>query len=552
VQFDDPTDQVPQRRRAGGNSGHAQIDFGGQWLMGRMIVLGHGRELYHRQRQWEVARAGFPVEDEPLVDRVEASLPRSLRQSAGKDETPAHDAENLMSWVMGHDPEEWKLLGGAVAAPAGPDPFGGPLLTAALAAAADRTVTPEVAAKLEEPAIGGPLYPPIHGFFYAPVGAFDDPQLAYRTFQVFACLLTVACGLAVTILSRGRIWWSVATLVLYLFPGTRPGLDLGQNPTLTLSIALWGWVLASRGYQVAGGVVWGLFAFKPVWGLAFFLIPLLTRRWRFCAAMAATGCGLVAATLPFVGFQTWLDWLHVGKDAADLYNVNYNWIHLSRDVQSVPRRILHDFSAPAAERDTPLAMGLAWGLWGAILATTVGVFLRYGDRTRGTGVGVAFLFFAAYLTCYRFMYYDALLAAAGCAVLLADPWRFLRPRPFRLALSPPTDPFPPSRELTAPPPPVAPFLGARNLGYFSSFPLTMLACLLIYQNVLSGWGLRATVVLRNGRVLQRGVDGVTSLVPPQVEVETSILYPWETAVVFALWVWCAVMLVRGAERSRAR
>ena len=48
-------------RRRGGNSGHAMIDFGGQWLMGRMLVQGYGQHLYHRNYQWVVARAAYPV-----------------------------------------------------------------------------------------------------------------------------------------------------------------------------------------------------------------------------------------------------------------------------------------------------------------------------------------------------------------------------------------------------------------------------------------------------------------------------------------------------------
>src|SRR5205823_6328402 len=96
----------------------------------------------------------------------------------------------------------------------------------------------------------------------------------------------------------------------------------------------------------AGGVVWGLFAFKPVWGLAFFLVPLLSGRWRMCLAMVGTGAALGLLTLPVVGVQTWFDWLQVGREAAGVYNVNENWIHLSRDLQGIPRRLLLDFNLP--------------------------------------------------------------------------------------------------------------------------------------------------------------------------------------------------------------
>ena len=140
-------------------------------------------------------------------------------------------------------------------------------------------------------------------------------------------------------------------------------------------MSIWGWALASRGYNVAAGIVWGLFAFKPVWAAAFFLVPLLMRRWRFCLAMVLTGAVLGALTLPFVGLQSWFDWLQVGSDASELYKVNKNWIHLSRDLQGLPRCMFMDFEKPEARRATPpLINALAWGLWGAVFGATVIIY----------------------------------------------------------------------------------------------------------------------------------------------------------------------------------
>src|SRR5262249_43993026 len=158
------------------------------------------------------------------------------------------------------------------------------------------------------PAIGGALYPPIHALLYAPIGLFPRAGDAMPVFQVFAVACAYLAGLGTSLLSRGRIWWSVASLVVLLYPGCRAGLDLGPNPTITLAILTLGWALAVRGRDTAGGVVWGLLAFKPVWAAAFFLVPLLQRRRRFCLAMGLTGAALAAATLPFVGAQAWLDW----------------------------------------------------------------------------------------------------------------------------------------------------------------------------------------------------------------------------------------------------
>jgi hypothetical protein len=546
VWFNNPKDAPEERRRGDGNSGHTHIDFGGQWLMGRMVYLGYARELYHRQRQWQVLRAGFPVEDEMPLIASEWHLPKSARVHGQPDDEIAHDADNLMHWFMGRDPPEWKTVGGAAVAPLGADPFGSTLLGPALAARSAEVVKPEVVDEIRKPAIGGPLYPPIHGFLYAPLGAIDRPRIAYRVFQLLSVLVVFLTGYGVKLLSGGRIPWSVATLIIFLFPGTRGGLDLGQNPTLSLAVVVWGWVLAARGYQFGGGMVWGLFAFKPVWGLAFFLVPLLTRRYRFCVAMVLSGCGLAAATLPFVGIQGWLDWLAVGKEAAALYKVNFNWIHLSRDVQSIPRRILHDFTKPEPERDTVLADALGWSLWGAILIATAVIYLGKGDRNRSTGIGIAFLFFGAYLTCYRFMYYDALLILMGCVALFADPAWFLRTRLILLQPSSSRCNLPRSRVPECPPRPCD-SLGPRYLGYVASFPITIFVFLLIYENALSGMDLQATFGFGYYSRITTGPSGTARIVP-KWEMDTGVYYPWETVMAFALWAWSGLRLLQGDER----
>jgi len=50
--------------RGDGNAGHVYIDFGGQWLMGRMLVEGHGRHLYDLRYQRRVLRDHYPVADQ--------------------------------------------------------------------------------------------------------------------------------------------------------------------------------------------------------------------------------------------------------------------------------------------------------------------------------------------------------------------------------------------------------------------------------------------------------------------------------------------------------
>jgi hypothetical protein len=403
---------------------------------------------------------------------------------------------------------------------------------------------------VNEPAVGGPLYPPIHAFLYAPLATDDRPERSFLIAQVLVGVLVVVAGLGVKVLSGGRIWWPVASLVLFLYPGTRAAFDLGQNPTLSLAIIVWGWALAARGYNVVGGMVWGLLAFKPVWGLAFFLVPVLTRRWRFCVAMVLTGVALAAATLPVVGLQTWFDWLKVGQEASGLYNYNRNWINLSRDLHGIPRRILHDFNRPDDQRDTTLTRTLAWALWGAVFATTAVVYLVWGDRKRATGIGATFLFFGAYQTCYHFMYYDALLSAVGFAVLLAEPARFLRTRVFALSLVPQSPPVTGERVLAAPASAPNP-LDTRLVGYVSSFPLTILALLLLVENSLAGMKLEATFGIGYYAHTIANPDRTTSTVTPRLMADTGQEYPWESFLILAAWAWCGWRLIRGDDRKEA-
>jgi arabinofuranan 3-O-arabinosyltransferase len=540
-----PDTPAQLRRPDPGGYGHTQIDFGGQWVMGRMLVLGHGRELYHRQRQWEVVRQGFPVSDETPLQREASQLPGHTRPRS--DDDSVHDADRMMYWFMGSDPPVWKTVGGAAAAPLAVDPAGNPLASIALVRASERAVTPAVVAEIEKPAVGGPLYPPIHAFLYAPLGLFEHPRDALHLFQFLSIGFALFAARGLALLTQGRVWWSAAFAAVLLYPGCRSSIDLGQNPTLSLCIVVWGWVLAARNREWSAGAVWGLFAFKPIWGLAFFLVPLVMGRWRICAAMIGTGAGLAALTLPFVGLQTWFDWLKVGTEAAELYNRSQNWINFSRDLQGIPRRFLHDFTLPVEERETTLAKVVAWSLWSLVFATTVVVYRLRADRGKRLGLGTAFLFLGAWLTCYRFMYYDALLSIVGAACLFAEPWRLFRTRVFGLDFAPQS--VETGTSISPAAFPGRPF-GAKLLGYFNSFPLTVILGFFLLDNLIAGLNVEATFGIAAWGHTVTAPGGSTALSSPRVHADSSLAYPWDTALVIALWAWCAVRLLLGDERQR--
>ena len=70
-------------QRKDGNAGHATIDFGGQYLMGRLLVEGHGRDLYDRGQQRLTLAGIYPTDDEnPKAERSEEVF-KQLKKNAG-------------------------------------------------------------------------------------------------------------------------------------------------------------------------------------------------------------------------------------------------------------------------------------------------------------------------------------------------------------------------------------------------------------------------------------------------------------------------------------
>jgi hypothetical protein len=415
--------------RNDGNGGHATIDFGGQYLMGRLLVEGHGRDLYNRNWQRLTLTAVYPVADQD---------PEAKRS----------DAENLMFWMMGgDDPEAPPALGALLAPLAAADAPG----AVALLAAGRQEWTPERLDHAGARKTGGPLYPPVNAFLNAPL-ALLSAHAAYRVQQVNNLLLAFLAGLGISVITRRGIWWPVATLLIIVFPGFIGTLNLGQNATLTLAILVWGWALMGRAKPGWGGLVWGLLAFKPVWAMVFFFVLVLTRRWRDALAMLVVGAALGLVTLPFVGVQSWKDWLQVGHEAAVLYDTDRNWIWLSRDVLSIPRRwllVFEDGSGKELVRhanptgpsfwwyllcgggDIPgwLVPSLAgWALLVLFLEMTVRLAVLRKEQARATtGPPAAFLLLGAWLCCFHFMYYDVLLAALPVLLLFAEPLAYFEP-----------------------------------------------------------------------------------------------------------------------------
>lgn len=535
--FDDKLPLGDPKRRPDGNHGHTTIDFGGQWLMGRMLTRGYGRQLYQRRYQWYVAQKAFP-------------------RSAEAPEAATHDAEQLLEWFIGSDDAQWAKTSAAIATPLGGTNV---LQTLVLAQAVAPHWSPERLQRLQHPpdrlGVGGPLYPPIQAFVFAPLALGDHPQWAYHVTQTILIVLAFTAGLAGSFMTRGRVPWSVATLLVLLWPGFRHGVDLGQNAPLTLNIVLWGWLLATRGRYVTAGIVWGLLAFKPVWGMAFFLVPLLLRRWQMCLAMVLSGAGLAALTLPVVGWQAWWDWFYVGRQASALYDVDANWVRLSRDLFGLPRRVLLDWSLPRDQRETPLAFAVSWAMWLMVLEIALRWHTLRGRYDRSpTGMTTVFLFLTAYLCCYHYMFYDVLLAIVPLFVLLAEPGRCWRP--IIVGDLPPVAQTSTTHDRCGWlrwPTPTA--LGPTSANgstvlLLNSAILTLVALLLGIDLVLVGLDVRIAVGFGYFSETIHSAGQTTEWVPT-VHVGTDIYHASETVAILVWWWICGVKMLfaPGAERS---
>ncbi len=524
--------------RNDGNSGHATIDFGGQWLMGAMLLRGHGQDLYIRGYQRQVLVDAYPYDDEtPDKNRPD-------------DEKGRRDAGSLMTWFMGQDDDEGDRVTGSLLTPlAASDPFGG----AALLIAGHEEWTPKNLERAGKAHIGGPLYPPINAFFYAPLGLLD-PRTGYRVNQLLCLGYAAIAGLGVSYMSRGRFWWPLATALIIVYPGFKGALHLGQNPPLTLLLLIWGWALVVRDRPILGGILWGFLAFKPVWALAFFLVPFLTMRWRMALAMASTGIGLAAATLPFVGLHSWRQWLAVGKDASELYKTDTNWVFLSRDVFGIPRRLMGDFVNPGGNHDPTGATECGYGLLLAIVvATALLATIRLGQARRATtGPIAAFVLLGAWLSCFHFMYYDILLTALPLFVLFAEPRRYLDP--LFVAIVPLRtgerlgDDF--ARYYRAGPaydhPPSVPLLQADypHIWVVNRMVPNVLALFLLIEHALPHFTFHFSA---SGTLIGTVMEG---------RIFTTALWhhgqPWDTFLAIYLWLYCGLLWILTPRRQKRR
>ena len=135
--------------------------------------------------------------------------------------------------------------------------------------------------------------------------------------------LMVAAGLAVLPYGWSLVVWMAFTLTAYIltirailprpetilvalaFPASFVNLGHGQNGFLTAAL-LGGGLLLLDEWPIAAGVLFGLLAYKPQFGLLIPLVLVATGRWRVIAVATITVLALWAATLVLFGPNVWI------------------------------------------------------------------------------------------------------------------------------------------------------------------------------------------------------------------------------------------------------
>jgi hypothetical protein len=248
--------------------------------------------------------------------------------------------------------------------------------------------------------------------------------------------------------------------------------------------------------------------------------------------MVATAAVLGLATLPFVGLHSWRDWIKIAREATETYRFDNNWIHLSRDLLSIPRRWL-DFSEQASwteRRDNLLAAVEGWALLAAVFGLTVTVAaLRWKKAQDATGPGAAFVLLGAWLCCFHFMYYDYLLTCLPVLLLFTD-WRgYLEPR--FVAIIPLREDgldkglaryYQARPAYLYPPPPPTVAAGYRHVWILNRMVPTLVALIFGAAYVMPGVWMNLTI------------------------------FPYDTLCIVLLWLWCGWLWLRAADKPAER
>jgi hypothetical protein len=255
--------------------------------------------------------------------------------------------------------------------------------------------------------------------------AFADPNIPFYGWHYPPFFLIAAALLAFLPYTAAWAFWMAATLPLYLaamraiipakgallaavaFPAVFVNVTHGQNGFLTAAL-LGGAMLLLDRRPIVAGVLIGLLAYKPQFGVLIPLVLIATARWKTFGAAAATVLMLSGLTTAIFGAEIWRAFVESGvlTRTVVLESGNTGW----EKIQSVF----------AALRALGASVELAYAAQGALfLGVAAGVILLWRSAA-SHGVKAAGLIAGSLLATPYLMDYDLMALAPAIAFLAAE------------------------------------------------------------------------------------------------------------------------------------
>ena len=155
-----------------------------------------------------------------------------------------------------------------------------------------------------EIAVFGGRLVPFYGWHYPPLFLMVAAVLALLPYA-WALLVYMAVTLAAYLATMRALLPRPETLLLAAaFPAVFVNLGHGQNGFLTASLIGGALILLDRRPWIAGILI-GLLAYKPQFGVLIPLVLIVTLRWRVIAAASATVAAASAVTVALFGIGVW-------------------------------------------------------------------------------------------------------------------------------------------------------------------------------------------------------------------------------------------------------
>ncbi len=153
--------------------------------------------------------------------------------------------------------------------------------------------------------------------------------VSYVLFQAVGFLMLIG---ALRLYAKDRQRWHLFAAAIALCPAAALTIGVGQSSFLTGALFLGGFGILDRRPLLAG-ILLGLLAYKPQFGLMIPIALVAARQWRALAGGAISVSGVALLTVALFGIEPWRFWIEFATGASELYQ---NWASTTRLVgQSV-------------------------------------------------------------------------------------------------------------------------------------------------------------------------------------------------------------------------